>query len=188
MEIQKLVFWLQNEPLIEHIVKIQPGEIFQYYEKTACLKWVYCSVQMVKPATFCVYILFRSFNLLYWCCFILSICLLMYSPSYIKILCLGSFITEPASVNLNASLGITGKRSDPQVSATEAMDKDNLCFGIPNTKSCSQMNSGFLKGLKYNGGSYTAFLSPVWHPLVCNTFWVNYKLSSVFCCNTSLPL
>lgn len=72
-----------------------------------------------------------------------------------------SFITEPASVNLNASLGITGKRSDPQVSATEAMDKDNLCFGIPNTKSCSQMNSGFLKGLKYNGGSYTAFLSPV---------------------------
>ncbi|KAL3379304.1 hypothetical protein AABB24_000155 [Solanum stoloniferum] len=72
-----------------------------------------------------------------------------------------SFISEPASVNLNASLGITGKYSDPEVSATEALDKDNLCFGIQNTKFCSQINSGFLKGLKYNGGSYTAFLSPV---------------------------
>ncbi|KAK4736516.1 hypothetical protein R3W88_000213 [Solanum pinnatisectum] len=72
-----------------------------------------------------------------------------------------SFISEPASVNLNASLGITGKYSDPEVSATEALHKDNLCFGIPNTKFCSQIKSGFLKGLKYNGGSYTAFLSPV---------------------------
>ncbi|XP_006348420.1 protein downstream neighbor of son homolog [Solanum tuberosum] len=72
-----------------------------------------------------------------------------------------SFISEPASVNLNASLGITGKYSDPEVSATEALDKDNLCFGIQNTKFCSQINSGFLKGLKYNGGCYTAFLSPV---------------------------
>ncbi|XP_059278474.1 uncharacterized protein LOC132032782 [Lycium ferocissimum] len=72
-----------------------------------------------------------------------------------------SFITEPASVNLNASLGITGKYSDPEVSATETLDKGSLCFGIQNTKFCSQINSGFLKGLKYNGGSYTAFLSPI---------------------------
>ncbi|KAK4371729.1 hypothetical protein RND71_007113 [Anisodus tanguticus] len=72
-----------------------------------------------------------------------------------------SFITEPASVNLNASLNITGKCSDPEVSSTEALDKGNLCFGIPNTKFCSQINSAFLKGLKYNGGSYTAFISPV---------------------------
>lgn len=72
-----------------------------------------------------------------------------------------SFITEPASVNLNASLGINGKYSNPEVSATEALNKGNLCFGIPNTKFCSQIESGFLKGLKYNGGSYTAFLSPV---------------------------
>lgn len=72
-----------------------------------------------------------------------------------------SFITEPASVNLNASLSDTGKCSDPEVSATEALDKGSLCFGIPNTKFCSQLNCGFLKALKYNGGSYTAFLSPV---------------------------
>ncbi|KAK4380679.1 hypothetical protein RND71_002541 [Anisodus tanguticus] len=72
-----------------------------------------------------------------------------------------SFITEPASVNLNASLSVTGKCSDPEVSATEALDKGSICFGIPNTKFCSQINSGFLKGLKYNGGSYTAFLSPI---------------------------
>lgn len=72
-----------------------------------------------------------------------------------------SFITEPASVNLNASLSVTGKCSDSEVSAPEALDKGNLCFGIPNTKFCSQINSGFLKGLKYNGGSYTAHLSPV---------------------------
>lgn len=72
-----------------------------------------------------------------------------------------SFITEPASVNLNASLSFNGKYFDPEVSATKALDKGNLCFGIPNTKLCSQISSGFLKGLKYNGGSYTAHLSPV---------------------------
>ncbi|CAN4113912.1 unnamed protein product [Withania somnifera] len=72
-----------------------------------------------------------------------------------------SFITEPASVNLNASLSVTGKCSDPEVSAPEVLDKDSFCFGILNAKFCSQLSSGFLKGLKYNGGSYTAYLSPV---------------------------
>ncbi|PHT30748.1 hypothetical protein CQW23_29668 [Capsicum baccatum] len=72
-----------------------------------------------------------------------------------------SFITEPTSVNLNASLDITGKCSDPEVSETEDVDKGSLCFGIPNTKFYSQIHSCFLKGLKYNVGSYTAFLSPV---------------------------
>ncbi|KAM3397736.1 protein downstream neighbor of Son [Capsicum galapagoense] len=72
-----------------------------------------------------------------------------------------SFITEPTSVNLNTSLDITGNCSDPEVSATEDMDKGSLCFGIPNTKFYSQIHSCFLKGLKYNVGSYTAFLSPV---------------------------
>ncbi|XP_075095706.1 uncharacterized protein LOC107759942 isoform X2 [Nicotiana tabacum] len=72
-----------------------------------------------------------------------------------------SFITEPTSVGLNTCLSISGKCSDPQVSATEALDNGSLCFGIPNTKLCAQINSAFLKGVKYFGGSYTAFLSPV---------------------------
>lgn len=77
------------------------------------------------------------------------------------ILWLCSFITEPTSVGLNTCLSISGKCSDPQVSATEALDNGSLCFGIPNTKLCAQINSAFLKGVKYFGGSYTAFLSPV---------------------------
>nr|XP_016509646.1 PREDICTED: uncharacterized protein LOC107827100 [Nicotiana tabacum] len=72
-----------------------------------------------------------------------------------------SFITEPTSVGLNACLSVSGKCSDPQVSATEALDNGSLCFGIPNTKLCAQINSAFLKGVKYFGSSYTAFLSPV---------------------------
>nr|XP_016473326.1 PREDICTED: uncharacterized protein LOC107795247 [Nicotiana tabacum] len=72
-----------------------------------------------------------------------------------------SFITEPTSVGLNTCLSVSGKCSDPQVSATEALDNGSLCFGIPNTKLCAQINSAFLKGVKYCGGSYTAFLSPV---------------------------
>ncbi|XP_019249445.1 PREDICTED: protein downstream neighbor of Son-like isoform X2 [Nicotiana attenuata] len=72
-----------------------------------------------------------------------------------------SFITEPTSVGLNTCLSVSGKCSDPQVSATEALDNGSLCFGIPNTKLCAQINSAFLKGVKYFGGSYTAFLSPV---------------------------
>ncbi|CAN4089681.1 unnamed protein product [Withania somnifera] len=72
-----------------------------------------------------------------------------------------SFITEPTSVNLNASLSDAGKCSDPEVTATEALDKGNLCFGIPNSKFCTQISSGFLKGLNYNSGSCTAYLSPV---------------------------
>lgn len=44
MDIHKLVFWLQKDPLKEPLsfkffeVKIQPGEICQYYEKTSSLK------------------------------------------------------------------------------------------------------------------------------------------------------
>ncbi|OIS95821.1 PREDICTED: protein downstream neighbor of Son-like [Nicotiana attenuata] len=72
-----------------------------------------------------------------------------------------SFITEPTSVGLNTCLSVSGKCSDPQVSATEALDNGSLCFGIPSTKLCAQINSAFLKGVKYFGGSYTALLSPV---------------------------
>ncbi|XP_071908560.1 uncharacterized protein [Coffea arabica] len=72
-----------------------------------------------------------------------------------------SFVTEPTSVGLNVGLDTIGQDSHPQATTYEALPKDIWNFGIQNTSFSPHLRSAFLKGLKYNSGSYTASLSRV---------------------------
>ncbi|XP_031129127.1 protein downstream neighbor of Son [Ipomoea triloba] len=72
-----------------------------------------------------------------------------------------SFVTEPTSIGLNIGSNVGGESSDLQASANEGLEKGILCFGVPNTTHSSHLQSAFLKELKYDGNTYTAFLSPL---------------------------
>ncbi|PIN20246.1 hypothetical protein CDL12_07067 [Handroanthus impetiginosus] len=71
-----------------------------------------------------------------------------------------SFVTESTSIGLNVGLDIASEQP-PLINADEPLQKINHSFGIPNTTLSLQRRSAFLKGLKYGGDSYTAFLSSV---------------------------
>lgn len=70
-----------------------------------------------------------------------------------------SFMTEPTSIGLNVGLDIIGQDSHPQATTCEALPKEIWNFGIHNTSFSAHLRSAFLKGLKYNNGSYTVSLS-----------------------------
>ncbi|KAJ8754477.1 hypothetical protein K2173_005638 [Erythroxylum novogranatense] len=71
-----------------------------------------------------------------------------------------SFITEHTSTGLNVALGTICQKSDFQASTTECLQQSSHAFGLEATVTQS-LQSGFLKGLKYSDGSYTASLSPI---------------------------
>ncbi|KAB1222510.1 Protein downstream neighbor of Son [Morella rubra] len=71
-----------------------------------------------------------------------------------------SFTTEPTSVGLNVALGTACEKSASQAASGEGL-QESYAFGIPEATVSPYLCSGFLKGLKYAGGSYTASLSPV---------------------------
>lgn len=72
-----------------------------------------------------------------------------------------SFTTEPTSIGLNVGLDNIGQDSHPQATTGEALQKVNRNFGIQNTSFSPYLRFAFLKGLKYDSGSYTASLSNV---------------------------
>ena len=72
-----------------------------------------------------------------------------------------SFITEPTSVGLNVALGATCEKSDSQAAGGEGLQESSFAFGIPEAIVTPSLCSGYLKGLKYDNGSYTASLSPI---------------------------
>ncbi|PIN22907.1 hypothetical protein CDL12_04373 [Handroanthus impetiginosus] len=65
-------------------------------------------------------------------------------------------VTESTSIGLNVGL-----EPSQLTKADEPLQQSGHCFGISNTTLSLRRRSAFLKGLKYGGGSYTAFLSPV---------------------------
>ncbi|KAF4402379.1 hypothetical protein G4B88_012164 [Cannabis sativa] len=72
-----------------------------------------------------------------------------------------SFLTEPTSTGLNVALEAVSEKPDTQASAGEGLKEASYAFGIPEAVVAPQLHSGFLKGLKYLNGSYTASLSPI---------------------------
>lgn len=72
-----------------------------------------------------------------------------------------SFMTEGTSVSLNVALGAVCEKSDTQAMAGEGSQGSCNAFGFPGAIVSPSLHSGFLKGLKYCNGSYTASLSPV---------------------------
>ncbi|KAA8518426.1 hypothetical protein F0562_015900 [Nyssa sinensis] len=72
-----------------------------------------------------------------------------------------SFVTEPASIGLNAALEIISQKSNPQAKEVEGLQESCHVFGIRNTILSPHLHSAFLKGLKYCNDSYTASPSPV---------------------------
>ncbi|XP_050227441.1 uncharacterized protein LOC126677049 isoform X2 [Mercurialis annua] len=72
-----------------------------------------------------------------------------------------SFITERTSVGLNVALREVCEKTDSKNVMDEGLEESSHCFGIPEATANPCLGSGFLKGLKYNSGSYTASLSPI---------------------------
>lgn len=73
-----------------------------------------------------------------------------------------SFVTEPSSIGLNVGSGAASSDCiDAEASSNDESNKTIFCFGVPNTTVSSHLQSAFLKGLKYDGNTYTAFLSPL---------------------------
>ncbi|KAJ9181255.1 hypothetical protein P3X46_009403 [Hevea brasiliensis] len=72
-----------------------------------------------------------------------------------------SFITERTSVGLNVALETLCEKSDSNAMASKGLQDSSHSVGIPEAAVSPSLGSGFLKGLKYNDGSYTASLSPV---------------------------
>ncbi|CAH9098910.1 unnamed protein product [Cuscuta epithymum] len=71
-----------------------------------------------------------------------------------------SFVTDPVSVGLNiGSKDVIGESSILEGSTDDKSKESMFCFGVPNTTVSSHLQSAFLKGLKYDGTSYKAFLS-----------------------------
>jgi hypothetical protein len=70
-----------------------------------------------------------------------------------------SFTTERTSIGLNAALETACEKPD-QAAAVEGLQESSHAFGIPEATVAPCLGSGFLKGLKYCDGSYTASLSP----------------------------
>ncbi|KAG8376834.1 hypothetical protein BUALT_Bualt09G0105100 [Buddleja alternifolia] len=71
-----------------------------------------------------------------------------------------SFVTESTSIGLNVGLDRARDQTTEQVTTDNPLESDHS-FGIPSTNLSLQRHSAFLKGLKYGGGSYTSFLSPI---------------------------
>ena len=74
-----------------------------------------------------------------------------------------SFTTEHTSVGLNLALGAVCEIADSEITVSENSQEIAYAFGIPEAIVSPYLHSGLLKGLNYCNGSYTAFLSPVWH-------------------------
>ncbi|CAH8381607.1 unnamed protein product [Eruca vesicaria subsp. sativa] len=74
-----------------------------------------------------------------------------------------SFVTEPTSVSLNMGLPQIPEKTKPETSVTEGTGetKDNAS-GIPGSVVCLQLQSGYLKSLKYcnNLNTVSVSLSP----------------------------
>ncbi|KAJ6743136.1 DOWNSTREAM NEIGHBOR OF SON [Salix viminalis] len=70
-----------------------------------------------------------------------------------------SFTTDRTSIGLNVALETAGEKPD-QAAAAEGLQESSHAFGIPEATVAPCLSSGFLKGLKYCDGSYTASLSP----------------------------
>ncbi|KAG6770291.1 hypothetical protein POTOM_025968 [Populus tomentosa] len=70
-----------------------------------------------------------------------------------------SFTTERTSIGLNVALETACEKPD-QAAAVEGLQESSHAFGIPEATVAPCLGSGFLKGLKYCDGSYTASLSP----------------------------
>ncbi|XP_022158390.1 protein downstream neighbor of Son-like isoform X2 [Momordica charantia] len=71
-----------------------------------------------------------------------------------------SFSTDPVSISLNVALGSAAAKSDFPSTASEGAQLIGHTFEIPEAIASPSLRSGFLKGLKYCGSSYTASLSP----------------------------
>ncbi|XP_010504297.1 PREDICTED: protein downstream neighbor of Son-like isoform X3 [Camelina sativa] len=72
-----------------------------------------------------------------------------------------SFVTEPTSVNLNIGLPQVPEKTDPESRVREGTGETNDdAPGIPGAVICPQLQSGYLKSLKYCNKSYTVSLSP----------------------------
>ncbi|GER26924.1 protein downstream neighbor of Son [Striga asiatica] len=74
-----------------------------------------------------------------------------------------SFSTESTTNGLNVGLDVIIKdhQSSHLAAFDEQLRENDNSFSIPNTTVSFQRNSGFMKGLKYGDGYYTAFLSPI---------------------------
>ncbi|KAJ6691332.1 hypothetical protein OIU74_015932 [Salix koriyanagi] len=66
---------------------------------------------------------------------------------------------ERTSIGLNVALETACEKPD-QAAAAEGLQESNHAFDIPQATVAPCLGSGFLKGLKYCDGSYTASLSP----------------------------
>lgn len=85
----------------------------------------------------------------------------MHNWFFALIWAISSFITERTSVGLNVALETVHEKSDSNAIASEGLQDGSHCVGIPEATVSPSLGSGFLKGLKYSDGSYTASLSPV---------------------------
>jgi len=73
-----------------------------------------------------------------------------------------SFVTESTSTGLNVGLeAICEKLNSQPIGAAAGLEESSSVFGISNAIVSPNLCSAFLKGLKYNNGSYTASVSSV---------------------------
>lgn len=86
---------------------------------------------------------------------ICNICTLLGSQGRFE----ASFVTESASIGLNAVLGTIFGKSDSEAMASEVLEKANP-FGISEATVTPHLHLGLLKSLKYCNDSYTASVSP----------------------------
>ncbi|KAI4310634.1 hypothetical protein MLD38_035598 [Melastoma candidum] len=81
-----------------------------------------------------------------------NICALLHSQGIFQ----ASFHVESTSVGLNAALGLIGKCLDPDSETPEKVDP----FGISTAVEAPPITQGYLRSLKYCGGSYKYTLTP----------------------------
>lgn len=72
-----------------------------------------------------------------------------------------SFVTESTSTGLNVGLETICEKSNHQPTGSAGLDESSSVLGISNAIISPKLCSAFLKGLKYNNGSYTATVSSV---------------------------
>ncbi|XP_058204348.1 uncharacterized protein LOC131318529 [Rhododendron vialii] len=72
-----------------------------------------------------------------------------------------SFVTESTSTGLNVGLETICEKSNHQPTGSAGLEESSSVFGISNAIISPKLCSAFLKGLKYNNGSYTATVSSV---------------------------
>ncbi|XP_056159036.1 uncharacterized protein LOC115671410 isoform X2 [Syzygium oleosum] len=86
---------------------------------------------------------------------ICNICALLGSQGRFE----ASFVTESASIGLNAVLETIFGKSDSEALASEVLEKTDI-FGMSEATVTPHLRLGLLKSLKYCNGSYTASVSP----------------------------